>query len=82
MDSAFVLRMQQCLPQIDAALPKPGVQPGQAGEGRDVRPDPVAHIAYLPLDVVLLPAGRRVTELGLEQVVADHGLEPLGCAIA
>jgi len=35
-------------------------------------PDPVTGILNVLLDLALLPAESRITELGLEQVVADH----------
>ncbi len=38
-------------------------------------PDAVTRIANALLDLALLPAGRRVAELGLVQIVADHGDE-------
>jgi len=72
-----VLWVWQLLPQDFTVLLEPGIQRGQGGESRRVLPDPVAHIAYLLLHLPLLPAGRRITELGLQQVMADHGLEAL-----
>ena len=35
----------------------------------------MAGVLDVLLDLPLLPAGRRIAELGLEQVVADHGRE-------
>jgi len=32
-------------------------------------------VLHVLLDLPLLPAGRRIAELGLEQEVADHGRE-------
>jgi hypothetical protein len=62
-------------PQRLAALLQPVVERVQGRERRHGLPEAVPRIMHVLLDLALLPAGRRVAELGFEQVVADHGLE-------
>lgn len=54
---------------------QPVIEFRQTAEHRQLVPDAVTGVLYVLLDLPLLPAGRRVAELGIEQVVAHHGSE-------
>lgn len=74
-DADVGLGVPDRLPQVDATVREPVVEVVERVEGRNLLPDAVAAIADVLLDLALLPTRRRVAELGVEQVVADHGLE-------
>mmetsp|Transcript_44314 Transcript_44314/g.78330 ORF Transcript_44314/g.78330 Transcript_44314/m.78330 type:complete len:366 (+) Transcript_44314:5222-6319(+) len=60
-----------------AALGEPGIERGQVWPAPFARfaPDLAPAVLHVLLDDALLPAGGRVAELGLEQVMRAHGLE-------
>jgi hypothetical protein len=64
------------LPLFEAPLLEPGVQVRQVGEVRHQVQDQVAGVLHVLLDLTLLPTGRRIAELGREDVVAGHCQEP------
>ena len=68
--------MLDLAPLLDATLLKPGVQGIDIGEAGQRLPQPTPRILDVLLDLSLLPAGSRVAELWLEQVMAGHGREP------
>src|SRR5690606_4735371 len=74
-DSAGTRAMRDLGPEFAAARLEPVVKSLQRGEGRQRLPEPVAGVLNVLLDLSLLPSGRRIAELGLEQEVADHGRE-------
>ena len=63
-------------PLRDAALLEPDVQGIEVRKAWHRLPQTSPGILDVLLDLPLLPAGGRVAELGLEQVVAGHGREP------
>jgi len=67
--------MRDILPQRLATLLQPYVQGIEALGLGDGLPQPMAGILHLLLDLPLLPTCRRITELGFEQVMADHRQE-------
>jgi len=67
--------MRDLAPEFDAAPFEPGVQGRQIGKVRHWLPEPVARVLDVLLDLPLLPARRRITELRLEDIVAGHGEE-------
>ena len=75
-DGAGQDAMLDLAPQLDAAPLEPAVQRRQIGEARQRLPQATARILDVLLDLALLPARRRVTELGLEQVMAGQRREP------
>ncbi len=68
--------MRRALPLLDAALLEPGIQCRQVGKVRHQLQDQAAGIQNVLLDLPFLPAGRRIAELRLEDVVAGHRQEP------
>jgi len=74
-DGARQLAVGDLAPQRLAALLQPAVEQRQRGKRRHGLPQSVPRITHVLLDLALLPAGGRVAELGLEQVVTDHGAE-------
>ena len=69
--------MTQRVPEFPAALFQPGIELRQTLEGRCLLPDATPGVLDGLLDLAFLPTGHRVTELGLEQIVAGHRLEAL-----
>ena len=67
--------MRGLRPKLPAARLQPVVQRRQRGEAGRRLPEPMASVLDVLLDLPLLPAGRRIAELGLEQEVADHRRE-------
>src|ERR1700687_5051356 len=63
-------------PQLSAARLQPVVQRRQGGKGGRRLPETIAGVLDVLLDLPLLPTGRRIAELRLEQEMADHGCEP------
>gem|GEM_PF-1674071 len=72
VQGAGQLAVRDLRPQRLATLLQPDVEGVQRGEGRHGLPQSVASVAHVLLDLTLLPAGGRVAELDLEEVVADH----------
>ncbi len=67
--------VRDLVPERLAARLKPPVQGIEALGLRCRLPQAVPRIPYVLLDLPLLPACRRVTELGFKQIMADQGLE-------
>src|SRR5450432_3200658 len=67
--------VQGLRPQFTATGLQPVVQRRQRREARRRLPESMAGILDVLLDLPLLPAGRRIAELGFEQEVADHSRE-------
>src|SRR5271154_5537828 len=60
-------------PLFDAAFLEPGVERSQVREAGQRLPQPPPRILHVLLNLALLPAGSRVTEIRLEQIMAGHG---------
>ena len=65
------------LPELQAPDLKPLVELMQGFEGRRVIPQAMPCILNRLLHLPLLPPGGGIAKFGLEQVVADHGVETL-----
>ncbi|KWT72158.1 hypothetical protein APV28_1636 [Comamonas testosteroni] len=72
---AWQLAVDDLAPQGLAAVLQPLVEFGQGWKRRHGLPQPVTRITHVLLHLPFLPARGRIAELGLEQVVADHGAE-------
>lgn len=67
--------MAYLLPQPDALVGQPVIKRFQARKVGQALPDPPPAILLVLLDLSLLPARRRVAELRIKQIVADHAGE-------
>src|SRR3546814_16237587 len=67
--------MRDILPQRLATLFQPQIEGVQALGLRRGLPQAMTRILNILLDLPLFPACRWITELGFEQVLADHGEE-------
>ena len=66
----------RCLPpKLLAAGFQPFLQGIQGGKARNGLPQPMTGVLDVLFDLPLLPARRRITELGLEEIVTGHGEE-------
>jgi hypothetical protein len=67
--------MRRLSPELLAALFQPIVQSIQGRKVRHRLPQAVTGILNVLLDLPLLPAGSRIAELGIEEIMAGHGQE-------